>query len=297
MSDAVGRVDLKNYPLLRRGKVRDVFDLGEHLLLVASDRISAFDVVLPSLLPKKGVILTDISLFWFDQIRPLVPTQLTDTTVEELTLEPGEFEQLAGRSVIVRKADRIDIECVVRAWLAGSAWLEYRNHGTVSGIPMPPGLKRGDRLPTTLFTPAIKNDSGHDENIGVEQLQTIVGTELASELESASRSIFELGTSLAAKAGFKLADSKFEFGWIDGKLSVIDEVLTPDSSRYWDDGDGVPGQEPAAYDKQIVRDWLEQSGWNKEAPGPELPEDIIGKTLDRYRSVADRLHKTILKGA
>ena len=297
MSDAVGQVDLKNYPLLRRGKVRDVFDLGDDLLLVATDRISAFDVVLPSLLPMKGVILTDISLFWFDQIRQLVPTQLTDTTIDDLNLAPGEFAQVAGRSVIVRKAERIDIECVVRAWLAGSAWLEYRNHGTVSGIPMPRGLRRGDRLPSILFTPAFKNDNGHDENISIERLQTVVGAELANELESASRSIFELGTNLAADAGFNLADSKFEFGWIDGKLSVIDEVLTPDSSRYWDAGDVVPGYEPAAYDKQIIRDWLEQSGWNKETPGPMLPNDIIEKTLDRYRSVADKLRNTTLKGA
>jgi phosphoribosylaminoimidazole-succinocarboxamide synthase len=297
VSQAIEQVNLARYPLLRRGKVRDVFDLGDNLLLVATDRISAFDVVLPSLLPGKGVVLTEISRFWFDLISTIVSTQSTGLGLDRLDLQPDEFEQLTGRSVVVRRAERIDIECVIRAYLAGSAWLEYQRTGSVAGNSLPAGLKRGDPLPATLFTPAIKNDSGHDENVSVERLRDLVGDDLATKLEMTSRRIFAKGAEVAANAGFLLADTKFEFGWIDGELSVIDEVLTPDSSRYWDSGDVVPGEEPAAYDKQPVRDWLEASGWNKEAPGPELPGDIIEQTLDRYRSVALRLHQSVSKGA
>jgi phosphoribosylaminoimidazole-succinocarboxamide synthase len=266
-------------------------------LLVASDRISAFDVVLPSLLPGKGVVLTQISRFWFDQIRQFLPTQMTSITLDQLDLDALELEQLRGRSVVVHKAERIDIECVVREYLAGSAWLEYQRMGSVAGNALPSGMKRGDRLPATLFTPAIKNDSGHDENVTVEQLRDLVGEDLSSRLELTSRRIFAKGSDVAARAGFLLADTKFEFGWIDGALAVIDEVLTPDSSRYWDASDIEPGREPPAYDKQPIRDWLEASGWNKESPGPELPGDIIEQTLDRYRSVATRLHESISKGA
>jgi phosphoribosylaminoimidazole-succinocarboxamide synthase len=294
---AIEQVNLANYPLLRRGKVRDVFDLGDNLLLVATDRISAFDVVLPSLLPGKGVVLTEISRFWFDLIGEIVSTHSTDLGLAQLDLQPDEFEQLNGRSVVARKAERIDIECVIRAYLAGSAWLEYQKTESVAGNALPSGLKRGDPLPAILFTPAIKNDSGHDENVSVERLRDLVGQDLATQLEMTSRRIFAKGAEVAADAGFLLADTKFEFGWIDGELSVIDEVLTPDSSRYWDSGDLVPGEEPAAYDKQPVRDWLESSGWNKEAPGPELPDDIIEQTLDRYRSVSSRLHQSVSKGA
>jgi phosphoribosylaminoimidazole-succinocarboxamide synthase len=297
VSQAIEKANLARYPLLRRGKVRDVFDLGDNLLLVATDRISAFDVVLPSLLPGKGVVLTEISRFWFDLIGEIVSTQSTDLGLDQLELQTDEFEQLTGRSVVVRKAERIDIECVIRAYLAGSAWLEYQKTGSVAGNALPTGLKRGDSLPAILFTPAIKNDSGHDENVSVERLRDLVGEDLATQLEMTSRRIFAKGAEVAADAGFLLADTKFEFGWIDGELSVIDEVLTPDSSRYWDSGDLVPGEEPAAYDKQPVRDWLESSGWNKEAPGPELPGDIIEQTLGRYRSVASRLHQSVSKGA
>ena len=217
--------------------------------------------------------------------------------MEQLQLSPGELEKLVGRSVVVRKAKRIDIECVVREFLAGSAWAEYQRTGSVAGNQLPQGMRRGDRLPTSLFTPAIKNDSGHDENVSTERLKDIVGEDLATQLELTSRRIFAKGSEVAANAGFLLADTKFEFGWIDGELSVIDEVLTPDSSRYWEAGAVVPGEEPAAYDKQPVRDWLVVSGWNKEPPGPTLPDDIIEQTLDRYRSVATRLQQSISKGA
>lgn len=297
MTTDTGELNLAHYPLVRRGKVRDVFDLGPNLLLVASDRVSAFDVVLPTLLRGKGQVLTSISRFWFDRIQDIGPTQMIEIALDSLHLEPDEFDLLEGRSLIVRKADRVDIECVVRSYLAGSAWLEYQQSGTVSGIMHPGGMSRGDALPETLFTPAIKNDRGHDENISVQKLVEIVGSDLASELEVSSRRIFERGQLVAGKAGFVVADTKFEFGWIDGSLSVIDEVLTPDSSRYWDVQDLAVGIEPPAYDKQIIRDWLEESGWNKQPPGPELPNDIIERTLERYRSVSVRLHQTQSKGA
>lgn len=296
MTSPVVAVELANYPLLRRGKVRDVFDLGEHLLLVASDRISAFDVVLPSVLSGKGIILTGISQLWFEAINSLIPTQMTDLELTDLKLSGAERDMLEGRSVIARKANRIDIECVVRAYLSGSAWKEYQQRGTVAGIAMPEGMHRGDRFPELHFTPAIKNDSGHDENISFKQLVDAVGGDLSRDLERLSRALFELGSKTAAKAGFALADTKFEFGWIDGNIAVIDEVLTPDSSRYWDSSEMRPGEEPAAYDKQIIRDWLESTGWNKQWPGPELPSDIVDKTLERYRSVSDRLHSAMDKG-
>jgi phosphoribosylaminoimidazole-succinocarboxamide synthase len=296
MTELATSLELANYPLLRRGKVRDVFDLGDHLLLVASDRISAFDVVLPSLLTRKGIVLTEISQLWFDSLAGVVPTQVSDIELASLDLDAGELAQLRGRSMIVRKADRVDVECVVRAYLAGSAWKEYQQQGTVAGVRVPAGLKRGDPLPGVMFTPAIKNDSGHDENISRGALAGLVGGELARTLEQRSLELFAHGSAIAARAGFILADTKFEFGWIDGTLSVIDEVLTPDSSRYWDANAIEPGQEPAAFDKQPIRDWLESTGWNKQAPGPELPAEIAEETLARYQAVADRLRTVLGKG-
>jgi len=286
---------LAAYPVLRRGKVRDVFDLGDHLLLVASDRISAFDVVLPSPLPGKGALLTRISRFWFETIAGTVPTQLSELSLDDLNLSGAERDYLQDRAMIVRKAERIDIECVARAFLAGSAWKEYQASGTVAEVQLPSGLQRGDRLPTVLFTPAIKNDSGHDENISVETLRNMVGTELANQLEQRSLELFDVGSRIAAEAGFLLADSKFEYGWIDGELAVIDEIFTPDSSRYWDAAAWQPGTEPPSFDKQIIRDWLEASGWNKQPPGPELPGEIVNRALDRYAAVADRLQATTHK--
>jgi phosphoribosylaminoimidazole-succinocarboxamide synthase len=289
VSVGLEHIDLASYPLLRRGKVRDVFDLGEDLLLVATDRISAFDVVLPSILPGKGQVLTAISSFWFDRIADIVPTQLTGRSLDDLDLSAGERDALEGRSVIARKAERVDIECVVRAAMAGTAWKEYLAHGTVAGVALPAGLRRGDTLPEPLFTPAIKNDDGHDENIDTATLRSTIGSDLADQLEQLSHVLFQRGSAVAMQAGFMLADTKFEFGFIDGHLAIIDEVLTPDSSRYWDVRDRVPGKEPPAFDKQPVRDWLEDTGWDKSPPGPALPDSIVSQTLDRYRQVASRL--------
>lgn len=280
---------LQNYPLIRQGKVRDIYDAGEYLLLVATDRLSAFDVILPTEISGKGKLLTQLSVFWFEQTKHLLPNHLVSTDVSSLELTDEEALWLRDRTMIVRKADRIDIECVVRGYLAGSGYKEYVAEGTLAGESLSAGLQRASALPTPRFTPAIKNDDGHDENISRERLQEILGEDLASDLERTSLGIYEFASRLASNAGIVLADTKFEFGYIDGELSLIDEVLTPDSSRYWEASSIVPGEEPASFDKQIVRNWLETLDWNKRAPGPEIPEEIVTRTIERYAEVNDRL--------
>lgn len=284
---------LAHYPLLRSGKVRDLYDAGEHLLLVATDRLSAFDVILPTPIPGKGVLLTQIAAFWFAKTAHLCPNHLVATNISGLDLDDDESRELAGRTMICRKADRIDIECVVRGYLAGSGFREYADSGTLAGESLPGGLRLGDALPEPRFTPAIKNDEGHDENISRARLREIVGEDLAKRLEETSFAIYELASGIAAEAGFILADTKFEFGWIDGELTLIDEVLTPDSSRYWDAASRVPGEEPPSFDKQIIRDWLASpaSGWDRaaETPPPPLPDDVVEHTRARYVEVFERL--------
>ncbi len=277
------------FPVYRRGKVRDVFDLGDRLLLVATDRLSAFDVVLPTRIPGKGSLLTGISDFWFDRTGELMSNHRTGESVAGLNLAPDQVALLQGRSTIVRKAERIDIECVVRGHLAGSGWKEYQASGTLAGEALPAGLRRGDQLPELRFTPAVKHDDGHDQNISRQDLAGQVGRELADRLEDASVRLFTHARAIAREAGFVLADTKFEFGFIDDELTLIDEALTPDSSRYWDVTTWAPGTEPPSFDKQVVRDWLEESGWDKEEPGPELPPAIVGETRDRYAAVLKRL--------
>ena len=286
---------MAHLPLIRRGKVRDIYDLGDRLLLVASDRLSAFDVILPTPLPGKGKLLTRIAALWFGASRAVMPNHLITTSLDGLPLSPAERDAIAGRAMVVRKAARIDIECVVRGYLAGSGWKEYAQSGTLAGEALPEGLRKGDRLPEPRFTPAIKNDEGHDENISWSRLVDEVGGDLARELRDASMAVYAFGRDRAAQAGFILADTKFEFGRVDGRLTLIDEVLTPDSSRYWDAGSYVPGEEPPAFDKQIVRDWLEATGWNKQPPGPDIPPAIVNETLARYQAVADRL-AAVLQG-
>lgn len=283
---------LNAYPLFRRGKVRDVYDLGDELLLVATDRLSAFDVVLPTPIPGKGVLLTQISRWWFDRLHDLVPNHLADQSLADLDLSTDERAWLEGRAMRARKAERIDVECVVRGALAGSGWKEYRQHGTLAEEPLPERLQLGSSLPAPVFTPAIKNDSGHDENISVGRLRTEIGEDLAGRLEATSLALYNAAAAIAARAGFVLADTKFEFGYIDGRLALIDELLTPDSSRYWEASSLVPGQEPPSFDKQIIRDWLETTSWNKQAPGPEIPADIVAKATKRYQAVLDRLTAT-----
>jgi phosphoribosylaminoimidazole-succinocarboxamide synthase len=277
------------FPSFRRGKVRDVFHLGDRLLIVATDRLSAFDVVLPTPIPEKGVMLTAISNDWFGRVGEIIPNHLTGDSLLDLGVIGEIAETLQPRSVVARKAERIDIECVVRGHLAGSGWKEYRRFGTLADEPLPAGLELGARLPEPRFTPAAKNDIGHDENISRATLRDVVGEVLANQLETASLALYEFARAFAARAGFILADTKFEFGLIDGELTLIDEALTPDSSRYWDASSWKPGIEPPSFDKQIIRDWLEQSGWNKEAPGPEIPATIVSEVAERYRLVHERL--------
>lgn len=283
---------LKNYPLIRQGKVRDIYDAGENLLLVATDRLSAFDVILPTEIPGKGRILTQLSVFWFAQISQLVPNHLVTTDVSGLDVSDDEAEWLRERTMVVRKADRIDIECVVRGYLAGSGYKEYVAEGTLAGEVLPMGLQRADMLPEPRFTPAIKNDEGHDENVSRARLREIIGDDLAEELERTSIDLYSHARTIAARAGIVLADTKFEFGYIDGVLSLIDEVLTPDSSRYWEATSIIPGTEPESFDKQIVRNWLETLDWDKTSPGPEIPDEIVARTLQRYQEVYDRLTTT-----
>lgn len=281
--------ELQHYPLIRSGKVRDIYDAGDRLLLVASDRLSAFDVILPTTIPGKGIILTGISEFWFGQTRHIVPNHLVSTDVESLDVTDEDKDYLRGRTMIARRAERIDIECVVRGYLAGSGVKEYAASGTLAGEPLPSGLRRGDRLPEPRFTPAMKIDTGHDENVSRAQLARVVGPELAAELEDVSLRIYEFASDLAREAGIILADTKFEFGYIDGTLTLIDELLTPDSSRYWEASEVVPGEEPPSFDKQIVRNWLETQDWDKTPPGPEIPADIVERTRARYQEVFDRI--------
>lgn len=288
---------LENYPLIRSGKVRDIYDAGDRLLLVATDRLSAFDVILPTKIPDKGVILTQISTYWFDRTRHIIPNHLVSTDVSSLDVTEAERAYLQDRTMIVRRADRIDIECVVRGYLAGSGFKEYLQRGTLADEPLRPGLQRGDPLPEPRFTPAIKNDEGHDENISRARLADMVGQELATTLEETSLRLFTFASGLARQAGIILADTKFEYGYIEGELSLIDEVLTPDSSRYWDASSLVAGEEPPSFDKQIVRNWLEEQDWDKTHPGPAIPPEIVARAQSRYRDVLDRLMAIPQKGS
>jgi phosphoribosylaminoimidazole-succinocarboxamide synthase len=279
--------DLPGYTV-RRGKVRDVYDLGEKLLLISTDRISAFDWILPSGIPDKGQVLTQLSAWWFE--RSGTEHQVLSTKFSDFGL-PTEFEkQLAGRSTLVRKTTVVPIECVVRGYLAGSGWKEYRQSQTVCGLKLPAGLRDGDRLPEPIFTPATKVESGHDENIPYEQMVEYVGAETANELRNRSLDLYRRGAELALGRGIIIADTKFEWGrTAEGQIILIDEVLTPDSSRFWPANDYRPGQNQPSFDKQFVRDWLEQSGWDKNSPPPELPADVIAQTRARYIEAYERL--------
>jgi phosphoribosylaminoimidazole-succinocarboxamide synthase len=265
-----------------RGKVRDIYEAGpDSLVMVASDRISAFDVVLPTPIPRKGQVLTGLSLFWFEQVKDLVPNHLITADYREFP-EGFREPELAGRAMLVKRADVVPIECVARGYLSGSGWKEYTRSGTVCGIELPSGLTESDRLPHPIFTPSTKATEGHDENITIEQAADLVGEGLARKLEELTLSIYERGAEIARGRGIILADTKFEFGFADGELILIDEVMTPDSSRFWPADEYEPGHGQPSYDKQFVRDWLEEGDWNKEPPGPELPEEVVNGTSSRY---------------
>ena len=276
-------------PLLHRGKVRETYAVGDdRLLLVATDRLSAFDVVFDQPIPDKGRLLTALSAYWFERLAHLGPTHFLSIDATDLP-EAARVLELRGRITLARRAQRIDAECVVRGYLAGSGWAEYRASGEVGGHALPSGLREAERLPEPIFTPSTKAEVGHDENISRRQLAEMVGAELAAELEDRSLALYRAGAERAAEVGLILADTKFEFGWIDGQVALIDELLTPDSSRFWDAEQYAPGASPASFDKQYVRDFVAGSGWDREPPAPRLPDDVIEGTRERYAIAYERL--------
>jgi phosphoribosylaminoimidazole-succinocarboxamide synthase len=284
------QLDLPGIPKLRSGKVREIFDLGDAFLLVASDRISAFDVIMPNGIPAKGAVLTQISHFWFQRFADLVPNHLLAGPDDPLPANLQTFaDQLARRCMIVKKAKPLAIECIVRGYLSGSGWKEYQKAGTVCGISLPTGLTESAELPEPIFTPSTKADDGHDENISFEQATEIVGPDLANQARDLSLKIYTAGRDYARERGIIIADTKFEFGLFDGELILIDEVLTPDSSRFWPADQYEPGRGQPSFDKQFVRDYLETLDWNKQPPGPMLPEDIVQKTSAKYLEAYERL--------
>ena len=275
---------------IKSGKVREMFDLGDRLLLVASDRISAFDCIMPNGIPRKGEVLTQISFFWFDRFASLVPNHLLARADDPLPSNLQPFaEQLARRSMIVKKAQPLAIECVVRGYLAGSGWQEYRKRQTVCGIKLPAGLQESSELPEPIFTPATKAETGHDENISFEEASKIVGASLAEKAREASLKIYSTAREYARQRGIIIADTKFEFGLFEGQLILIDEVLTPDSSRFWPADQYQPGRGQPSFDKQFVRDYLETLSWNKTPPAPALPADVVAKTQAKYLDAYARL--------
>lgn len=272
----------------RRGKVRDVYDLGEVLLFIATDRISAFDYVLPNGIPRKGEVLTRLSRFWFDRLG--VENHLLSDDPGSVRLPRGtDIQALQSRTMVVKKTSVIPIECVARGYLSGSGWKEYQKSGTVCGIRLPAGLQESSQLPEPVFTPATKAETGHDENISFERTVELIGKSLAEELRELTLKIYAKGCEHAASRGIIIADTKFEFGLLDGKVILIDEVMTPDSSRFWPADVWQPGRGQASFDKQFVRDWLETSGWDKNSPPPTLPEDVVQKTSARYIEAWERI--------
>jgi phosphoribosylaminoimidazole-succinocarboxamide synthase len=292
----VTSTDFADVTLARRGKVRDVYDLGEQLLIVATDRVSAFDVVLPNGIPHKGRVLTQISRFWFDRV-DVCANHLVSTDVADFP-EPlrHHADTLAGRSMLVRRAERVDIECVVRGYLIGSGWKDYQATGAVCGIELPAGMEMAGRIEEPIFTPASKADDGHDENISFDTMVDVVGRETAERLRELSLQIYAEARAYAEERGIIIADTKFEFGFIDGELALIDELLTPDSSRFWPADQYRSGISPPSFDKQFVRDYLSGIAWDKDPPGPELPPDVVAATSAKYLEAYEQLTGTPLPG-
>lgn len=292
MGEALFESSIPSLKLAFRGKVRDVYDLEDgDLLIVTSDRLSAFDVVLPSPIPDKGRVLTALSKFWFDKTKGLIRNQMTGRRLAEI-LPGDQAAALEDRSLIVRKAEALQVEAVVRGYLVGSGWSEYKRNGTVCGIELPAGLEQAARLPEPIFTPSTKAPQGeHDENISFDRAAEIIGREQAEKVRQLSLEIYQYGARWAEQRGIIIADTKFEFGVLDGEIILIDEVLTPDSSRFWPKSEYKTGISPPSFDKQYVRDWLSDSGWNKEPPAPELPPEVIARTSEKYRQALDLLTK------
>ncbi|MBM3945055.1 MAG: phosphoribosylaminoimidazolesuccinocarboxamide synthase [SAR202 cluster bacterium] len=289
---AIKETNLPN--LVHRGKVRDTYDIGDGLLLmIATDRISAFDVILPNAIPDKGAVLSQISSFWFGRTSHIVPNHLVALGIDRpgLGLDP----ELARRAMIVRRAKRVDVECVVRGYIAGAAWVEYRKSGTLFGEPVAAGLREGDRFPRPRFTPTTKAEAGHDLPMTKQEVIDLAGADTARALEETSIAVYEHARAYAEQRGIVIADTKMEFGYIDGELHLIDELLTPDSSRFWDAKGYAPGKSQPNFDKQFVRDWLNAQSWNREPPAPALPDDIVEKTRSRYVEAFTRLTGTTLR--
>ncbi|HEX7651900.1 MAG TPA: phosphoribosylaminoimidazolesuccinocarboxamide synthase [Verrucomicrobiae bacterium] len=290
MNEPILQLDLPGIPKVRSGKVREVYDLGDSFLLVASDRLSAFDVIMPNGIPRKGEVLTQISHFWFEKFAGLVPNHLLAGANDPLPAKLQPYAaQLSRRSMIVKKAKPLAIECIVRGYLSGSGLKEYKQTQTVSGIPLPAGLVEASELPEPIFTPSTKAEKGHDESINFDQACQIVGKDLAAQARDLSLLIYKAGRDYARQRGIIIADTKFEFGLFEGKLILIDEVMTPDSSRFWPADQYAPGKSQPSYDKQFVRDYLETLNWGKTPPGPVLPPDVVNKTAAKYLEAYERL--------
>ena len=292
-ADTVLETHLSGIKIFKRGKVRDVYDLGDHLLIVATDRISAFDVVIPTGIPSKGAVLTALSVFWFGRTGSITPNHLVSADITEIIRLHPELAPhravLAGRSMLVLKGQVVPIECVVRGYLAGSGWKEYKKSRSVCGVPLPAGLKESQELPEPIFTPATKEESGHDVNISEAEMAKRVGAELTQKLRKASIALYSTARDYARTRGILIADTKFEFALRDGKPMLVDEVLTPDSSRFWPADSYAPGGSPASFDKQFVRDYLESIPWDKTPPAPALPEEIVRKTSEKYQQALRQL--------
>lgn len=288
----VFETNFQDIPLIRRGKVRDVYDLGECLLFVATDRISAFDVIMNEPIPGKGIILNKISEFWFNNTKHIIDNHFISSNIEDYPDICKKYRQvLDGRSMIVKKCTPLPVECIVRGYIAGSGWKEYQKSQTICGIPLPSGLKEFEKLPEPIFTPSTKADAGHDENITPEKAKQILGEIVFDLIEKASIELYKFAANYLDQRGIILADTKFEFGTIDGKIILIDEALTPDSSRFWLKANYAAGVPQTNFDKQILRDWLESTGWDKQPPPPELPPEIIRGTLEKYQMALEMITK------
>jgi phosphoribosylaminoimidazole-succinocarboxamide synthase len=296
MSKVILKTEFPDIPLFSRGKVRDIYDLGEYLLLVATDRISAFDVVLPNGIPDKGRVLTQISIYWFEQMKDIIQNHIVATRAGDFPEELHKYADiLEGRSMLVKKARSVPVECVVRGYLSGSGWKEYKNGGTVCSIRLPKGLVESSRLDEPIFTPSTKAEVGHDINISFEEVVRLVGQDVAGRLKDVSLRIYSKAREIAEKKGIIIADTKFEFGLHNGELILIDELLTPDSSRFWSIKDYIPGRGQDSFDKQVVRDYLLTLDWNQTYPGPVLPDSIVEKTVARYKEILEILTGKELK--
>ena len=290
--DALHTSSISSLPLHYRGKVRDIYTIDDHhWLMIATDRVSAFDVIMPNVIPGKGRLLTQLAMFWFDKVRALIPNHLANLSFVEVLTDPAERAQAEGRSMIIRRLKPLPVEAIVRGYLIGSGWNDYQASGSVCGVELPAGLQQASKLDKPIFTPATKAEmDGHDENISFDRMCSIVGAERADDIRRISLALYNSAAAFTQQRGIITADTKFEFGTdAQGNLVLMDEILTPDSSRYWEASTWQPGSSPQSFDKQFLRDWLETLDWNKQSPGPELPDDIIQKTRAKYQEAIDRL--------